>query len=64
MVPTDQLATFERTLRAGHYSLLFGAEVSTDSSNVLGQTIQGAEQFQYFQVCHSAKGNTQPRRHR
>jgi hypothetical protein len=45
MIPTDQFATFERTLRAGHYSLLFGAGVSTDSSNHLGQTIQGAEQF-------------------
>jgi SIR2-like domain len=45
MIPTDQLTTFERTLRAGHYSLLFGAGVSTDSSNVLGQNIQGADQF-------------------
>jgi hypothetical protein len=45
MIPTGHLATFERTLRAGHYSLLFGAGVSTDSSNILEQTIQEAEQF-------------------
>lgn len=45
MIPQEHLAAFERTLRAGHYSLLLGAGVSTDSINVLGGRIPGADQF-------------------